>query len=452
MAALTKTGLGTGLAGFPGPRYARVRDNVYSAPLGSTYAGGRRPSGIGATGTFAIFKWDGTSAIGGITAYTSANAPSNGIVDVASHLDRLFVLGGCVPGTSGPSYKDRLYWSDIGGPVTNTLALWQDDVSGLVNQIVLDGGASNYGVGLANTQSGLMVFRRQSVDLLSGVTPANFALRRVLSIGCRATTSIVEYSGGVFFMSDDGFMWFDGSVERRVSDAVQPSFMAAARADNAMVHASLIGTDSLLVKVIRTDTSPNATTWSAIYHVPSGAWYDFTSNALLGGNRPLWSGRTVNFPYVTDGRVVYDASFVTQPTAVDKSLRGTETVPDTAVKSIIPAEMKTRVASLGLPMRTATLNRAYPQYILRTDVASNAGWSVTVEDEVGNILMPAVTLPPQANPSGAPQRQVASLEALSEATEAIFHFTYQSSSLRAAYDAELHDSYIEFSFGEDKTA
>lgn len=45
---------------------------------------------------------------------------------------RLFVAGGTVSGTGAPN---RLLFSDPGGPTAGALSDWQDNVSGLTNQI-----------------------------------------------------------------------------------------------------------------------------------------------------------------------------------------------------------------------------------------------------------------------------------------------------------------------------
>lgn len=166
------------------------------------------------------------------TAYV--NAPDGGIA-VASHYDRLFVLGGRDPSdnngaeagaTTRPgnvSYS-TLFWSNqFTALPTDNLALWQDPVSGLVNKLIIgaDDGTDN-GVAIVSFQGQLLIFKERTIWVLSGATSTQFSLRQINSrFGCTDIRTIVESDEAVYFQSQQGFQKFDGVRFTRIDEKLR---------------------------------------------------------------------------------------------------------------------------------------------------------------------------------------------------------------------------------------
>lgn len=228
-------------------------------------------------GTSLIHKWDGTTSV----PVSVANSPS-AAKGVAAWLNRVFVLGGSVPGTTTPVYTNKLYWSDNEGPTAGTLDNWKDDATGLVNQINLGGDAVyDPGVGLAKVGSWLLILRRNSIQMLVGTSPANFQLRTITqSMGCVNARTIVELDGVVYFLSDSGYVRFDGSSLRTVSRAVNPDLLGRLNSfgtGTGWWSAIWLSRDYIL---LASQLNPEM----LLFHVPTESWSYVTAQTWVAGH------------------------------------------------------------------------------------------------------------------------------------------------------------------------
>jgi hypothetical protein len=247
-----------------------------------------------------VVRWDGTSIAGGFTLYNAPNAPSDGCQDIAFHYNRIFVFGGIAPGVSvkNAQMNHGLYWTDqlatdaSATPLPATLAAWQDDVSGLVNQIIVGSDEpANAPVAMAHVGPSLLLLKRRSLYLLVGNQPANFAIRQVShETGCLDPRSVVEYDTGAFFMSEHGFMFYDGARLQNMSEGLTTTLLA-----NAVKRCGQNGIDGGFVRAVALDMgyillttgvmdgatlTATVDTDAWLFHVPTGTWTQLSSSAL----------------------------------------------------------------------------------------------------------------------------------------------------------------------------
>lgn len=117
------------------------------------------------------------------------------------HKNRLFVAGN----TNEPS---RLYYSDI-----------NDDFFRPTSYINVARNDGDVITGLAILHDNLIIFKRNSIYILSGSTNANFVLRKApAQVGCYAPRTIIQLENEILFLHRDGVYSFDGAVTRSMSD------------------------------------------------------------------------------------------------------------------------------------------------------------------------------------------------------------------------------------------
>ena len=68
--------------------------------------------------------------------------------------------------------------------------------------------------GIASSSAGLVVLLEDKTYIIRGNDRSNFSLEELYPEGCLATGSIVEYGGGVFWVSKSGFLLYDGGSVR----------------------------------------------------------------------------------------------------------------------------------------------------------------------------------------------------------------------------------------------
>jgi hypothetical protein len=74
-------------------------------------------------------------------------------------------------------------------------------------------GAENI-IGIAGSNSGLLVFLQTKTYIIRGTKRSNFALQELYPDGCISTTSIVQVGGGVIWAGKQGIYYFDGATVR----------------------------------------------------------------------------------------------------------------------------------------------------------------------------------------------------------------------------------------------
>lgn len=384
------------------PFHARGGDFVYGYTAGSAgapaaAAPNRRTSGGSASASDArLLRWDGGVLAGSFSLYTATSGPV-GAVDIRTFLNRLFILGGSVPGTTTPVYTTRLYWSaDLGtGGAALPDATSSFQSGGVTNQIVLEGTANDYGVGMAILNGRLVILRRQSLYMMTGTSPENFLVRKIASVGCVDPGSILEWDNGVYFISDTGLVFFDGSSIEPISGPIAGELAANSWQGATASEVSIARVSSEHFMMAATGSTRKC--W--LYHVPSRSWAEVTaSTRVIAGAAPSKVMRVTNYPLVYDGTYIYDSSFLTLPEAADaNTAAGRDANPRDGGNMVPPAEMLTRTFRLAAPEQGAALHKALLDYALKSPPGVTTGtleWDISIEDGRGNVLMSSPTISP----------------------------------------------------------
>jgi len=460
----------------PGPRFARL--GAYAWGIG--YAAEATDSATlngGVQWLTQILRWDGTAAAP--TAF--ANGPI-AAQDIKAHLNRLFVLGGREPDTT--DYKpNSLFWTDPGGPTADTVAMWQDDVSGLTNEIVVDSDdPADFGVGLARISSGLVIFKRRSIHMLLGQSPATFTLRTfTLEQGCIDPRSIVEVEDGVYFLSDQGFQFFDGAQLRSTSNDLRSSLLAEALAtvgdsgvDGGQAIAGRLpnGYVGLSIGTSPATTETSDIAFSGLYHAPRNAWVGFSSDAMSAG-RPLGFGRALSRSYLIDDQRLFAADATTAPELAAESERGFDNAAalftfdsgsafdgtdDALVNSVtgieawtsslsspIPARWHSRLAQLAQPTSLTAIKRLLLDYTFKVDGTlddEENGWFVELVDGRGNVLLSSRRVPAQGDPSDHAYRRQYAVDVYGEANDAQLRIEWRGTESLPLVEASVLSAYL----------
>lgn len=443
----------------PGPRSTRLGASTYGISIDAfvteVVAGGWVQAAT------QICRWGGTAVLP--TTLAPVVAPTC-MQDVKAHLNRLFVLGGNAPGTTGNVKLNSLYWTDPDGPTTGVLAEWQDNVSGLTNELVIDSDdTADFGVGLAKMESGLVIFKRHSIHVLRGLTPAAFSVRTVTqAMGCIDARSIVEYEGNVFFMSKQGFMRFDGAEITNTTEDLRSSLLANAitavgdaGVDGGAVIASNLGNGYIGVtisKLTNTAATPSTTYFAGMYHAPTKAWVSLSSTALSAG-APIGFGRTLSRTYVVDDKRILDGSFIVAPETVAEASRGFDVAGGTSF--VIPAAWQSRLAHLSQPgLKTAT-QRLLLDYTFQVDGGADdgaLGWYVTVLDGRGTVLLPEIQVPTQGDPSTYAFRRQHAVDFFTEANDLQLRVEWRGSTVLALVSATIFGAYVQFQAAQQRVS
>lgn len=292
----------------PSPRYARTGALVYGFAQSGTAV---VTTANGATVPVRrMLTWDGSASV---STRTTATSPSSG-VDICNYLNRLFVLGGA-PAGSTTIEPNSLFWSDPGGAPAGTITEWQDDVSGLINRIVVgDDDQNDVAVGLARLPNALVIFKQRSIWIMTGTTTSTWTVRRVVAgVGCVDNNSIVEDNDRLYFAGQDGFYVFDGLSVARISDPVSVLGMTnqtqqqlrwgSPDVDNYM-RGELIG-DSRIMWVYGYPSSTGVgVTRTFVYHIPTQSWAYFSMATGISGLAYFQDGAVWAWPTrVTDSVV-----------------------------------------------------------------------------------------------------------------------------------------------------
>ncbi len=146
-------------------------------------------------GTDNVFSYDGTT----LTDMGNTDYPKGKYA--AFWKNYLFICGDVV--LNSTTYKNRVYFSDLGNPDTFTHASNWFDVGKSDGQPI---------TGIAPLGEFLVIFKRRSIFVLSGSSPDEWVLSASVNnlsqiasgIGCVSAKSIVQVGNDLWFMSDDG--------------------------------------------------------------------------------------------------------------------------------------------------------------------------------------------------------------------------------------------------------
>lgn len=362
-----------------------------------------------------LLRWDGTAAAP--TKY--ANAP-RGAQDVAVHLNRLWVLCGTDPSApaSAPVTLNTLYWTDNAGPTSDGLSFWQDDVSGLVNKIVIgDQDPNDYGVALALLNQNLVILKRRSIYVLYGTSPDTFTMRRVTSkVGCIDPRSVVESEEGIYFLSQDGYMFFDGTsftnlsqqanVDEEISAAIALGLPSSGSSvGNARAVACKLPNNHILLTInLRTASTPFwQTEFCMLLHTTTNSWATVSSD-LATEFGPSAVGYSRERAIVFVNRYPILANQLTSPRAVpESSYKHLDVLrlpggSDPALAGI-PARWRSSVEFLSSPVTKAQLHRLIVESSFCIADSAEPGWYVSLTNSEDRALLDEFQVPSQGEDS-----------------------------------------------------
>lgn len=482
---------------IPGPRHTHLAGGVWgigfdsddspirqNAQFNHAVAGYARPR--------KLLEWDG--ALG--SAPVVVNGAPDCCIDVISHLNRLWVLGGRdIPsGARDPHLEpSTLFYSVSGSPwasdpstglTPDTPSAWKDfdpatQSRPRTNKIVV-GSVADAGVGLAKAGNMLVIFKRHGIFTLSGYDPSNFAIRQFSnSVGCVDARTIVHWGNGVMFLSDHGYMYFDGAQLINLSDGVV-SLTAAQYAEydgtrNLYASAARLPNDYVALTI---GILPDVTLFSGMLHVPRRAWTLFSSDVLPSGV-PQTFGFATGVPFLVSANRLIRCDHLTYPhsaprgsygidrlsgqlftwtqdpndttfSGTDDSLTNTltevELFPsDDGVQAAIPARWESRLFPLSTPFYRAQLHRALVEYNAKyaTGDDDEPSWTVTVRNGDGEPLADPYDVPGQGSPTRYPLRRVDIRDNFNETVDARIVVEWDQPP-RPLEDAEILSTAIEY--------
>lgn len=378
------TRLARWIVGFP---YSTANDNTTdnefeagTATIGTNERGGKeRLRGI--------HQWD-TS--GSALPTTDWFGPYSG-QDIRLHYNKLLVLGGRHPSTNGLYIRQNVVWytrelaaqnynygfSPAGTwtgstPDNTNFDWWMDPNSPTdANELQLPGDPGDFGVGFGSVGRNLAVFKRRSIHVIQGFDAATWQIRSaVIGVGCLDRRSIVEANSGAYFLSQRGFMYFDGVQLHDTSKGLHRSLVQAGLAmvgdegpNGGFAVGQLLDQDYILLTIGKqtlesTTPATPVVYFCGIYHIPSNSWSTFTSTPLTTtGDAPVTAGRTENKPWLADHEKLYRIPYVVNPdNQTTEANRGKDN------GSTIETIWHSKVVELASPFEKAKIHRLVVDY------------------------------------------------------------------------------------------
>lgn len=343
----------------PAGRCVRIGSNYYGLTTNSDLMG-----------------WNGS---GTVTSFPSGNPPRRP-KDCIAHLERLFVLGGTIPGT-GTAAPNSIFYTDPGVTDISLLASWQDDYSGLVNRIDVPLAEGDEPQCLGLLGQNLAIFCTNAIYVLYGQTPASFSLRRAYSgHGTTRRDSVLSHGSGCFFQHGASICYFDGDTVTTVSDPIerdlgQTSYLAVA---------ARLSADYLYFLFL----PPDFHGIGYVLHVPTRTWTKFTMSEDLSPDGPNWVATRSDGAVIWDGAMQWDMANSTVPfnlLAVPKQ----DQISDLDPTRPIPASFRTRDVDLASPVDKVQLNRIHVDYVLNFGLMPDPvpAWTLEVVDSATDTVL-----------------------------------------------------------------
>lgn len=327
---LTGAFTGTFIAGTTYTLTVRVAGGVFQSPLEATFGESTdvatqflTTSGSATFGTYTI-NWTPTSNRSSAKIVFKAHQTIN----QSYWIDTLTVSG---TSTYGSPEVSTLFYTDPmptgGAAFSDAVTTWEDDVTGLINRIVVESDDQDDMIsGLATIPGGLVIFKTRSTHVLYGSGTSNYLVKQIsASYGCISTDSIVEIQGGVAFASAQGYMFFDGSRFEELSASISQVLTAQMRANARWPDSVAGGTQcaKLPNDYIMLNTQKIAQTGaildsdSYLLHFPTRTWTryrpaNFTAAGSDGAPFTFIGGGN-RHPLGFDTRGAWDLSRVTVP-------------------------------------------------------------------------------------------------------------------------------------------
>ncbi len=155
-----------------------------------------------------VYIANGSSNVWSYSGSTLLPVPASPPVKyIVFRKDRLY-------GAGSPSEPNRLYFTDTGDP-----SIWNTSS----NYIDIRENDGDVITGILPLQDYLVIYKRNSIWLLSGTANSSFFLTQVSSsIGCNASKSLVAYENVHYFLDNTGVYQFNSSQLLNISEKVQP--------------------------------------------------------------------------------------------------------------------------------------------------------------------------------------------------------------------------------------
>lgn len=430
-----------------------------------------------------LLRWDSTASPSPVVLTYAPKAAQ----DIRIWYNRLLVLGGTAPNAFGFNFvlhnsmwfTRPLTTDDRNNGIGNAdvdYTRWTDEVSALTNEIQLLGDDGDFGVGFGAVGRNLAIFKRNQILLLTGFGPESFAVRLVhQNIGCLDPRSIVEVEEGCFFLSREGYQFFDGvqvrpagvGIQQMIADACEESLTETLRYNGdggGFGHAVKLDREHILLSIGTKSYGVGATGaghqvfFCGLLHTPTGAWTLFRmgTNVVTNSYGGFWLlGRTERHAFGTDDNTHISLDDVPKPESQSEALRGTDQSQNFRI------EWFSRVAELATPTRKATLHRIMIDYEFvqnGTSEVENAGPVVEVFDGTLGLI---ATLNLDLNQDLAetdedttmpPYRKRWVRDLYSEVTDIQVRVRHiPAVPANAAYDQiSIHDVWIEYSPGQER--
>lgn len=361
---------------------------------------------------------------------------------------------------------NTLFYSVQNGPVTDSYDGWKDEVSGLLNKILVGNDDQNdFGVALAIVNQTLLIFKRRSIWALYGYSPSTFQVKNLTSErGCIDPYSVYEDDGGVYFMSQHGIEYFDGYQFRLVDEPIANITRPYARyhsgdrgthdptVDYGRVTITYAGNDYIFVTISGQDPSAGtggSNRWAGYMHTGTGNWSEFSTSCWAFSGAPHFVGNTGSIPWAWDGRQINPMPFLTDPWSADTIGHPQVDVEIGGSKFGIPAKYWTDRIALSSPGYVSQYNRFLFDYRFpngASDASAVDGWFVTLFGHKANETpIPETQVPGQA--------QLASTEYLNgrrwekdtfnEAIDGRLQVEWKSTKTTDVKLAEVYDATVE---------
>lgn len=219
-------------------------------------------------------------------------------LDIAVHLNRLFLLGGFPPNAAADEAwsASSLFFMeedlDRNGRVPGGISTWQKE--GVTNRVEIPG--ADPGKSLFVLGTSLVILKERSVWALYGSSPDSFVLRKVSDeVGCLDGDSVVLADGGAYFTSHRGVEFFDGTAITTVSALISPlwdEFPHASLFDRRVV-AHTAGREYLVVRLGKRNAGNTFGYTSFTVHRPTRTWAAVTGEAMTRPCAPVTASRLI---------------------------------------------------------------------------------------------------------------------------------------------------------------
>lgn len=345
------------------------------------------------------------------------------VIGCESHYQRLFVCaaqdgtGMSAMGGYNTDYDpNRIYWTD---PITNSstyitaaAASWQDNVSLQINKATVGySSIDDACMGLAQQDRNLMIFKRHSVHVLYGYGADTWNIRQLTDgFGCIDPRSIVKMGTDVYFMSQQGFMRYDGTRFTNVSGRLRSTLVRQAinrcgpkGTDGGFVWATPHRDGYIMVSVGTMNYQSGLSTvdFCGYYYPPFDSWSWFYStaisthdnwesgSALAGGLLGVANTNNYSIGYTTDR--FYDAQHVFFPEKAPTANYGRDQSGSNAANiQATTARFDSRLYNLASPLMQSKMQALFLDHIAQLNAGAEDSISpttVTLLNGAGTTLL-----------------------------------------------------------------